>query len=68
MGTGGNSHTPVSPGRPRAVLDEGLLRELQALGWGYKRVAAEYRSRTGEYVSHMTVRDRLCRTSRVTKP
>lgn len=29
------------------------------LGWGFKRIAAEYSRRTGEYVSAMTVRDRL---------
>jgi len=53
------NHIPVSPGRPRLSLDLRLLGELAALGWGYKRIAAEYSLRTGIYLSHMTVRDRL---------
>lgn len=36
-----------------------MLQELADLGWGFKRIAAGYCRRTGEYVSHMTVRDRL---------
>jgi hypothetical protein len=40
-------------------LDLVLLQELAHLGWGFKRIAAEYSRRTGEYVSAMTVRDRL---------
>ena len=51
--------TPVSPGRPKAVLDEGLLLELRSLGYGSKRIAREYRELKRQYVSHMTVRDRL---------
>jgi hypothetical protein len=51
--------TPVSPGRPRRSFDVDLLRELAALGWGTKRIAAEYIRRTGDYISHATVRDRL---------
>ena len=51
--------TPVSPGRPRRQLDEALLMELAGKGWGAKRIAAEYITQTGHYVSHMTVRDRL---------
>ena len=50
---------PVSPGRPRLALNEELLRELAGRGWGAKRIAAEYTARTGDYVSHTTVRDRL---------
>ena len=57
-----HTHMPVSPGRPRLSLDDGLLYELAALGWGFKRIAAEYSRLTGEYVSHMTVRDRLERS------
>jgi len=59
MGQQGHSRLPVSPGRPKAELDLGLLQELADLGWGFKRIAAEYSRRTGGYVSHMTVRDRL---------
>ena len=55
----GSSHTPLSPGRPKSVLDEDLLRELKELGYGAKRLAREYIERTGQYVSHMTVRERL---------
>jgi len=40
-------------------LDLGMLQELADLRWGFKRIAAEYSRRTGEYISHMTVRDRL---------
>ena len=50
---------PLSPGRPRVQLDEELLVELSGLGYGFKRIASEYTRRTGEYVSHMLVRDRL---------
>ena len=32
--------------------------ELAGRGWGSKRIAAEYMARTGEYLSHMTVRER----------
>ena len=53
--------TPVSPGRPKAVLDERLLLELRNLGYGSKRIAREYRELKRQYVSHMTVRDRLRR-------
>ena len=49
------------PSRPRAPLDENLLEELRALGYGYKRIASEYRRRTGLYVSHTTIRVRLIR-------
>ena len=59
MATSVGRRPPVSPGRPRAVLDEVLLWELAGLGWGAKRIAAEYTARTGQYVSHATVRDRL---------
>lgn len=52
---------PVSPGRPRRQLDEALLVELAGRGWGFKRIAGEYTARTGAYLSHMTVRDRLPR-------
>ena len=50
---------PATPGRPKLVLNEELLWELAGLGWGAKRIAAEYILRTGDYISHMTVRDRL---------
>ena len=50
---------PVSPGRPRRVVDVELLRKLRAKGYGYKRVAGEYTRLTGQYVSHTTVRERL---------
>ena len=50
---------PVSPGRPRRELDVGLLSELRAKGYGYKRIAGEYTKVTGEYISHTTVRERL---------
>ena len=60
MANEGTRYTPLSPGRPRAVLDESLLRELRARGYGYKRIAREYSCRTGHYISHMTVRQRLC--------
>ena len=50
---------PVSPGRPRRDLDVELLRMLRAKGYGYKRIAWEYTSVTGEYISHTTVRARL---------
>ena len=59
MGQQGHGRLPVSPGRPRVQMDLGMLQELADLGWGFKRIAAEYSRRTGEYVSHMTVRDRL---------
>ena len=59
MAKPGHDRMPVSPGRPRVQLDEGLLLELADLGLGYKRIAREYSRRTGEYVSHTTVRDRL---------
>ena len=46
------------------ALDENLLEELKGLGFGFKRIAAEYQRRTGQYVSHMTVRERLlCRST-----
>ena len=61
----GNRRTPLSPGRPRVVLDEGLLRRLQTLGYGSKRIAREYRELTGQYVSHMTVLNRLSRSEGV---
>ena len=50
---------PVSPGRPRRVVDVELLRMLRAKGYGYKRIAGEYTKATGEYISHTTVRERL---------
>ena len=50
---------PVSPGRPRRVVDVELLRELRARGYGSKRVASAYTRLTGQYVSHTTVRERL---------
>ena len=59
MGESPRNQLPVSPGRPRLSLDLRLLQEIADLGWGYKRIAAEYSRQTGEYVSHMTVRDRL---------
>ncbi len=52
---------PVSPGRPKAFLDERLLLELRNLGYGSKRIAREYSELRRQYVSHMTVRDRLRR-------
>ena len=55
----GHNRMPVSPGRPKLPLDLEMLQELTDLGWGFKRIAAEYSRRKGEYVSHMTVRDRL---------
>ena len=51
--------TPLSPGRPRRQLDEVLLMELAAQGYGFKRIASEYMARTGQYLSHETVRARL---------
>ena len=59
MAEQGHSRVPVSPGRPRVQLDDSILQELEALGFGYKRIASEYARLTGQYVSHMTVRDRL---------
>ena len=50
---------PVSPGRPRREVDVELLRELRGRGYGYKRIAGEYTSVTGEFISHTTVRVRL---------
>ena len=50
---------PVSPGRPRREVDVELLRELRDRGYGYKRIAGEYTKETGEYVSDITVRERL---------
>ena len=44
-------------------MDDSILLELNALGYGYKRIAGEYIRLTGQYVSHMTVRDRLTRTT-----
>ena len=58
MDTRPKSRPPLSPGRPRRQLDEVLLMELAGRGWGSKRIAAEYMARTGEYLSHMTVRER----------
>ena len=63
MGALGHSHIPVSPGRPRLQLDDNLIRELFGLGYGYKRIANEYIRLTGQYVCHMTVRDRLTKTT-----
>jgi len=40
-------------------VDVGLLRELRAKGYGFKRIAGEYTKATGEYISHTTVRERL---------
>ena len=53
--------TPVSPGRLKAVLDERLLLGFRSLGYGFKRIAREYRELKRQYVSHMTVPDRLRR-------
>ena len=50
---------PVSPDRPRRELDVELVSELQARGYGYKRIAGEYTRLTGEYISHTTARARL---------
>ena len=50
---------PVSPSRPRRELDVELVSELQARGYGYKRIAGEYNRAIGEYISHTTVRERL---------
>ena len=63
MADTGLRRTPLSPGRPKTLLDERLLVELAAQGWGFKRIAKEYIHRTGQYVSHSTVRDRLIRAS-----
>ncbi len=59
MGGQGYSGVPVSPGRPRVQLDDSILLELKALGYGYKRIAGEYTRLTNQFVSHPTVRDRL---------
>jgi len=40
-------------------VDVGLLRELRAKGYGFKRIAGEYTKATGEYISHTIVRERL---------
>ena len=61
MGGPGHRGVPVSPGRPRVELDGSILLELKALGYGYKRIANEYTRLTSQFVSHMTVRDRLRR-------
>ncbi len=61
MGEQRHSRVPVSPGRPRVQLDDSILLELKALGYGYKRIANEYTRLTSQFVSHMTVRDRLRR-------
>ena len=55
----GRSHVRCPTGRPRREVDVGLLRELRAKGYGFKRVAGEYTEATGEYISHTTVRERL---------
>ena len=62
MGYQDERRTPLSPGRPKAVLDVGLLLRLQCRGYGSKRIAREYRELTGQYVSHMTVLNRLSRS------
>ena len=67
MGREGYSRVPVSPGRPRVQLDDSILQELNALGYGYKRIANEYIRLTGQFVSHMTVRDRLRRTAQLSQ-
>ncbi len=64
MASRGIGHKPVSPGRPRAVLDEVLILGLAAMGWGYKRVAAEYTRRPGQYVSHSAIRARLVKAGK----
>ena len=47
-------------------LDKVLLQELAGMGWWAKRIAGEYTARTGQYVSHSTVRDRLAGMSQRT--
>ncbi len=42
-------------------MDDSILLELKALGYGYKRIAGEYTRLTSQFVSHMTIRDRLIR-------
>ena len=44
-------------------MDDSVLLELMALGYGYKRIASEYIRLTGQFVSYMTVRDRIMRTA-----
>ena len=49
----------VSVGRPRLLVDFGLildLRENENLGWS--RVAGEYIKRTGQYISKQTCKRR----------
>ena len=68
MGRQGYSRVPVSPGRPRMQLDDSILLELKALGYGYKRIAGEYTRLTSQFVSHMTIRDRLIRLATHEEP
>jgi hypothetical protein len=58
-GKSGPFALPVSPGRPRSKVDVELLRALRNKGYGYKRIAGAYTRETGDYISHMTVRERL---------
>ena len=49
----------VSAGRPRLLVDFGLildLRENENMGWF--RIAKEYTSRTGQYISKQTCKRR----------
>jgi len=53
------SKSSIQSGRPRLLVDYGLLldlRERENLGWD--RVAREYTGRTGQYVSKQTCKRR----------
>jgi hypothetical protein len=55
----------VSVGRPRVLVDFGLildLRENENLGWF--RIAKEYTSRTGQYISKQTCKRRYIELKR----
>lgn len=68
MGPHRYNSPPLSPGRPKLPLDLELIRELSAKGYGFKRIAGEYRRIKGQYVCHMTIRDRLIRLATHEEP
>ena len=53
------SEVPIQSGRPRLLVDFGLildLRERAKLGWS--RIAQEYTRKTGQYISKQTCKRR----------
>ena len=53
------SKVPIQSGRPRLLVDFGLilgLRERTKLGWA--RIAQEYTKKTGRYISKQTCKRR----------